>query len=324
MYANYDQGFANGLTVRGIPVVQAHPGMVFWVGNSTASTASLRGEKGASDGNKGTFLEPFSTIAYALTQCVADRGDIIFVRPGHTLTVAATDLTIDVAGVAIIGLGTGTKRPTFNHTATGSTVAITAANVTLHNFLMTGGVDAVVAMITVSAADVTLSKIELRDVTGEMVVGVLTTAAADRLLIDGFKYYGATGDGLTAAIALVGGDRIEIKDFILDGDASVALIDVRTTPTTKLWVHDGQFWSREAADDTVLQDTVTASTGMIGPNLSIYLEEHAANVTEALTGATFIYNGAGETAGLNGGTILVSNLVGEAMMVSNIVQSTDA
>ena len=324
MYSNYDQGFAQGLTVRGVPVVQAHPGMVFWVGNSTASTASLRGEKGASDGNKGTFLEPFSTIAYALTQCVADRGDIVFVRPGHTLTVTTDDLTFNVAGVAVIGLGTGSKRPTLNLTATGSTVAVSAANVTLHNFLITGGVDAVVAVMTISAADVTLSNIEFRDVTGEATAGILTTASADRLLIDGLQYQGAAGDGPAAAVAIVGGDRIEVKNFNIDGDFSVSAIDVRTTATTKLWVHDGSFYNRDAAVDTVVKDTITASTGNIGPNLMINLEEHAANITEALTGATFRYFGGGETAGLNGGSILVCNLNGESAMTANIVQSTDA
>ena len=324
MYANYDQGFANGLTVRGIPVVQAHPGMVFWVGNSTASTASLRGEKGASDGNKGTFLEPFSTIAYALTQCTADRGDIIFVRPGYTETVAATDLTLNVAGVAVIGLGTGSKRPTLNLTATGSTVAISAANTTLHNFLITGGVDAIVAVMTISAADVTLSKLEYRDVTGQATDGILTTAAATRLLIDGLVWDGAVADGAASAIALVGTDRAEIKDFVIEGDFSVSAIDFRGTASTRVWIHDGQFYNRDAAVDTVVKDTVTASTGNIGPNLMINLEEHAANITEALTGVTFRYFGCGGVAGLVGNSILVCNLDGEAAMVSNIVASTDA
>lgn len=319
--SNYGS-FAQGVMIRGIPLIQTHPGKVFWVDNSALGTGDTM--KNGSDGNQGTYNDPFSTLDYAIGKCRANKGDIIFLKPGHSETLTATSVAVDVAGIAIIGLGQGSNRPTFNATATGSIFAISAANVLVHNLYFTGGVDAVVSMISVSAADVVLNKIEIRDVTGEMTVGLLTTAGANRLVVDGFVFDGAVGDGLSAAIALVGGDRIEICNFNLDGDASVALIDIRTTATTRLWVHDGQFYSREAADDTVLQDTITASTGNIGPNLIINLEEHAANITESLTGATFRYFGGGETAGLNGASILVCNLDGESAMTINKVQSTDA
>ena len=284
-FSSYPGGFAAGIMIRGVPLLQTHPGKVFWVDNST--TSLLQGVKAGSDGNKGTFNDPFSTLDYAIGQCRADKGDIIFLKPGHAETLSATSVAVDVAGIAIVGLGQGSNRPTFNATATGSIFPISAANVTVHNLLFTGGVDAVVSMISVSAADVVLSKLELRDVTGEMVVGVLTTASANRLLVDGFVYDGAAGDGATAAIAIVGGDRIEIRNFNIDGDFSAAAIDVRTTATTKLHVHDGRFYNRDAAVDRVIMDTITASTGLMGPNLIISLEEHAANVTESITGATF-------------------------------------
>lgn len=35
MSINFQNGFAQGLTVRGIPLLQAYPGKVFWVNNST-------------------------------------------------------------------------------------------------------------------------------------------------------------------------------------------------------------------------------------------------------------------------------------------------
>lgn len=320
--SNYPNGFAAGVSIRGVPLIQTHPGKVFWVDNTT--TSLLTNVKGGSDGNKGTFNDPFSTLDYAIGQCRADKGDIIFIKPGHAETLTSTSVAVDVAGIAIVGLGQGSNRPTFNANATASKFAISAANVTVHNLLFTGGIDAVVSMITVSAADVVLSKIEVRDVTGEIVVGLLTTADANRLVVDGFVYDGAVGDGASAAIALVGGDRLEIMNFNLDGDFSVAAIDVRTTATTRLKVHDGCFYNRDAAVDTVLVDTVTGSTGNIGPNLLINLEEHGANITEALTGVTFRYFGGGETAGLNGASILVCNLNGESAMTINKPQSTDA
>lgn len=320
--SNYPSGFASGVLIRGVTLAQTHPGKVFWVDNSSPAAGDTM--KGASDSNKGTFNDPFRTLDYAVGACRANKGDIIFVKPGHLETLSATSVAVDVAGIAIIGLGQGGNRPTFNATATGSIFPISAANVLVHNLLFTGGIDAVVSMVTVSAADVTLSKVELRDVTGQITTGVLTTAGANRLRIFDFTYDGADGADGAAAIALVGGDMIEISDFRIVGNFSVAGIDVRTTATTNLYVHDGEIWNQQGTVDTCIVDTITASTGTMGPNLFLKLTENAANITEAITGATFHYNGGGGVAGLVGTGILVVNLAGESGMVINKVASTDA
>lgn len=319
--SSYPNGFAQGVMIRGVPLMQTHPGKVFWVYNGTTLD---QGHRAGSDGNKGTFDAPFATLDYAVGQCRANKGDVIFIKPGHTETLTATSVAVDVAGIAIVGLGQGASRPTFNATATASVFPISAANVLVHNLLFTGGIDAIVSMITVSAADVVLNDIELRDVTGQMVAGVLTTAAADRLKIKGFKYDGADAAGGAAAIALVGGDQIEISDFDIIGNFSVGGIDVRTTATTNLRVYDGNVWNQHGTIDCCIVDTITASTGVIGPGLFLRLTENAANITEAITGATFHYNGGGTVAGLVGTGILVANLAGEAGMVINKTASTDA
>lgn len=320
--SSYPGGFAQGVMIRGVPLVQTHPGKVFWVYNGT--TTLDQGHKGGSDGNKGTFDAPFATLDYAVGQCRADKGDIIFIKPGHTETLTATSVAVDVAGIAIVGLGRGSLRATFNATATGSVFPISAANVTVHNLLFTGGIDAVVSMITVSAADVFLNEVEIRDVTGEIVAGILTTAAANRLKIRDFKYDGADGAGGAAAIALVGGDMIDIRNFKIIGNFSVGGIDIRTTASTQLTISDGEIWNQHGTIDCCIVDTVTASTGTVGPNLFLKLTENAANITEAITGATFHYNGGGAVAGLVGTGILVVNLAGEAGMVINKAASTDA
>ena len=319
--SNYPHGFAHGVVIRGVPLAQTHPGKVFWVYNGTAL---LPNQKAGSDGNDGSFNAPFSTLDYAIGKCTANRGDIIFLKPGHSETLTSTSVAVDVAGIAIVGLGQGSNRPTFNATATASKFAISAANVLVHNLLFTGGIDAVVSMITVSAADVVLNNIEMRDVTGQIAAGILTTAAANRLKITGFKFDGADAAGGAAAIAIVGGDMIEIKDFKIIGNFSVAGIDIRTTAATQISISDGEIWNQEGSVDTCIVDTVTGSTGTVGPNLFLKLTENAANITEAITGATFHYNGGGGVAGLVGTGILVVNLAGEAGMVINKVASTDA
>ena len=129
--SSYPGGFANGVIIRGVPLHVAHPGRVFWVYNGTAL---LTGQRNGSNGNDGSFNAPFSTVDYAVDQCTASRGDIVFIKPGHAETFAAADgFSIDVAGVAVIGLGAGTLKPQFTLSAATSDVNMSAANTTLYN-----------------------------------------------------------------------------------------------------------------------------------------------------------------------------------------------
>jgi len=130
--SNFPGGF-NNVTIRGVPITQTHPGQVYWVSNASATL--LPGQIGGSDGNPGTFNAPFKTLEYAITRCTANRGDIICIKPGHAETISsATALMFDVAGVAIVGLGLGTKRPTFTlDTAATTTIPVSADNVSVLN-----------------------------------------------------------------------------------------------------------------------------------------------------------------------------------------------
>lgn len=131
MMSNFPSGFSNGVTIRGLPLQVLHPGKVFWVNNSTVLPPY--GVAGAA-GNDGTFLKPLSTLTRALALCVANRGDIIMVMPGHAENVAtAGAIDVNKAGVAIIGLGSGTKRPKFSFTAAAATFVISAANCSFYN-----------------------------------------------------------------------------------------------------------------------------------------------------------------------------------------------
>ncbi len=147
-----------------------------------------------------------------------------------------------------------------------------------------------------------------------MTDGILTTAGAVRLKIFGHIHSGDTAAGTNAAIAIVGGSDIEIQIKRMDGNFAVGGIDVRTTATLNLYVHDVEFFRTRNAADIFIVDTVTGSTGQIGPFLNLRLQDNAANITEACTGATFVYMA----------PISIVNLAGEHSMESNITASTDA
>ena len=298
--------------------VRKQSGGMFSVVNETLTTGSIF----FVDSNTGTDAAgygqnpdaPCATIDYAIGLCTASKGDRIYVMPGHVETIsAAAGVALDVVGVEIIGIGSGSDRPKINFTATASTLTVTAANATIRNILFTGGVDAVVSCIVVSAADFKLLDCEYRDVTGECTLFLLTTAGANRMEIAGLRHDGATGTGTAASIAIVGGDRISIHDCKFDGNFSVGVIDVRTTATTDLEVYNCNARTRNAAC-IFLVDTITASTGMIGPNINIRLLTDAANITEAITGATFVYFL----------PINIVNAAGQVAMLDNKTASTDA
>lgn len=131
-FTNFPQGFAQGISVRGVPLLQAQPGQVFWLNNSTSLSP---GQRAGSNGNRGTFLDPFATLQYATQQCIPGRGDIIMVGANHAETIStATALLIDMSDVAIIGIGSGTGRPQFTFdTVVGATINIQGNNVSFQN-----------------------------------------------------------------------------------------------------------------------------------------------------------------------------------------------
>lgn len=150
-FSNFPNGFAQGVTIRGLPLLQTHSGKVFWVSNATTL---LNGQIGGSDGNDGSFNKPFSTLDAAVGQCTASRGDIIFIKPGHAETISsATALALDVAGIAIIGLGDGSLRPTFTlDTATTTTIGVSAANIAIKNCIFTANYADIVSFFTLTTA----------------------------------------------------------------------------------------------------------------------------------------------------------------------------
>ena len=258
--SNYPRGFAHGITIRGIPLQVAHPGKVFWVNNSSVLP---EGGIGASDGNDGTYLRPFSTIDYAVGKCTASRGDIIMVMPGHIEAITSTSLAIDVIGVAIIGLGEGDLRPLFNFGATSSNIPISAANTSLKNVVLKSTIDDVVAGITVSAAGVTLD-IETRDTSSaiEFISAVVTTADADNFVAK-LRHRGfVAGNAMVRYVDLVGCRDADIEvDFF--GIASTAVVNMRTTACDNVQVK-GRFYNESAALTKNVVNSTTSTWSVSG------------------------------------------------------------
>lgn len=290
LMSSFPNGFANGVTIRGVPIVQTNPGHVFWVGNAAA--AALTGHRGASDGNKGTFDSPFSTIDYAVGRCVANRGDIIFVKPGHTESIAnATTLALDVAGIAIVGLGTGSNRPTLTFTtATTANIPVTAANITVSNILHRANfadiVSAYTATGTSTPTDFVLDNCEFRDLSSVLNFLKTVTGNATANSMSGFVYsnnrvYGLSTTAASQAVIMAAAqDRQSYLDnFVVYPilNDTAALVDFGANNQTNLDMGRNRVFrpSTSTTGGSLFSGGATASTGYVYDNYSWHLDATA-------------------------------------------------
>jgi hypothetical protein len=209
--------FSNGLSSFGVPILGSGTlpvttGKYFFVSSGT-------GANGASYIN--SPKKPFATIDYAIGKCTANKGDVIVVMPGHAETLStAGAITADVAGVTIVGLGSGTFRPTLTLSATDATILVSAANVTFTNLRIATGVAELVTAFSVSGSDCTIQGCRFLDSSTFTFISAITGAAtALRLNIKGnTAYTSVTPTGTAAWISVSGaahGLTVEDNEFYL-------------------------------------------------------------------------------------------------------------
>lgn len=180
---------------------------------------------------------PSLTLAQALALCTADAGDVIYLLPGHVEAVAAAAyLTASKAGVTVIGLGNGTDRATFTWgTSTAAQIIVSGANLTFQNIRCDfTGIDAVVAGISVTGADVAFDSCEFitNSATAGCVLGILTAATATRFRFTNNRCLGpATNTGTTTTAVIqheVGVDYL-IKGNYFTGKMTQAILNTTNT-----------------------------------------------------------------------------------------------
>ncbi len=268
-------------------------GDVFFVSSTHANASN--------DPSSGFKRNPFSTLDYAISRTGVTSGDLFICLPGHIETVtAAAGLDLDVAGISIIGIGSGSSRPTIRFTtAAGADMDVGAANITMANILFEARVVDTTAGIDVNAADFKLLNCETRDVdaAGEFLIAIQTDANADRMLIDGYIHRGTStplgGDSASplAAIGLTGGDDIVIRNFDIYGAFDISAIMATVTACTRLSIYGSNglyshIWTEDATDSAI---AIMKSTGRVGPHISIRLQDNAVNLASSVTGSNTCY-----------------------------------
>lgn len=297
-------------------------GTIFYVSSVERSQPNGAIRNGTSRADGRSPATPYATLAAALSSTSnpeLEAGDTIILMPGHVETVAtANGVDITTANIRILGAGRGANRPQVNFTATDATFRVNANGVEIENIQFTGGIDAVVLCIDVNGkTDVAFRNCSYRDVTGQCTVFFKAANNSDRLIMEGWRYLGDAAAGTTAAFRFDGCDDLHMTDFEIVGNFGTSAIQFLTTASARIRIDGGPtrsfIWNQNAADVCIV-DTVTGSTGNITGDLYLRVTDNAANITEAITGATFsVFD-----------NVWVCNAVNEKAMLINWTASTDA
>lgn len=192
-------------------------GNVFYVQSTTGSDTA----------NSGTTPDKaYATLDKAISSCTANNEDVIIVLPGHAETVTAAGTNIDIAGIRIIGIGQGLKRPTFTFSAAAGTVNVSAANCSIENCHFIANFADVAAAFTLAAAkDFRIEKCTFADTSADLnyfniVVTGATNNAADGLTVIGCSWINADASA-KAFISVLGNlDRLTVSDNFVDTAAT--------------------------------------------------------------------------------------------------------
>lgn len=230
---------ANGVNVLGSEFTT---GSTFYV-SSTVAAAS-----GTGDGLSPQF--PLATIAAAVAKCTANKGDRIYVLPGHAENIgAAAAIAVATAGIRIIGLGRGASVPTLSWTAAAATITVTAASVSFENFRFVNNFVDVVTMFSVSGAGDDLAFVNCLFMDTSTVLNAIDfitlATGADGLAILGCQVIGRSAQN-DSFITGVAHDRILIDKCQIQFDvAQAAVVGVIETSgnATNVWVRDSLFRS---------------------------------------------------------------------------------
>jgi hypothetical protein len=243
------------------------------IGNTYYVSSAIAGTDGTSPATA------CATLALALAKCTANQGDKVVILPGHAETITAAT-AITPAGVRIVGLGVGNKRPTFTFT-TANTAGFTVAvdNVSFENIIFIGNFLSIASLFTLTtAAEFSVINCDIRDTDATHgFLSVITTTVS--VNSDGLSFINnrvkslattTPGPAIVIANTL---DRLTVTDnFVTHTVASnnvAALIEHGALVVTNAMVAWNFVYSINTDTATgalLLKTTATTGSGMICHN----------------------------------------------------------
>lgn len=290
--------YPNGISSFGVPVfgsgaaIPATTGTYFFV----SSTTGLSGNDGLSPST------PLATLQQAIDKTTAAKGDVVVVMAGHAETVTATSVALNKSGVQVVGLGTGSLRPTFTYGAAAATATVSAANVSVSNCrFIANFVNVVSAFTLTTAANFSLTDSELLDTSSILNFLALVTTSTTDNAADGLTFARNLVFGLAATdgpCVVVAGNvlRLNISDNTVDkactNDAAhLVSLAAKAATGARILNNRCTFAALSSqATGTLITGSGTASSGIVGGNWVAQIDTTTALIATAGTKLSFIEN----------------------------------
>jgi hypothetical protein len=286
------------LTINGVPIggggnVPLTTGTTFYVHSGTGHVSNAGTNAGA----------PLATIDSAINLCTAGKGDQILVMPGHAESISgASTIVPDIAGISIIGLGTGRNRPVLSFTNTAGKITFSGANTLVRNIVFAADVSAVVTGIAVTAADVTFDSCEFNFVdTGDDFAIMLLATSVARLTVTDCVFIAENTAGCNAGIQFNACSNLTITNNRFEGDYTTSVLNGVTAASTGVFIAYNLLRNSDTTAG-VLLTTFTATTGLAAYNSGGTL--YSTNITDVwantnvLSIQNYVVNVVTETAGI--------------------------
>lgn len=234
-----------------------------------------------------------ATLAAALDLATAGQGDVIVLLPGHNETVGNASYALDVAGVYILGIGSGEDQPQFNMNHANAEFSVSANGITLDNVRISADVTSVAIGVEIEdGVDYTTIRNCLFDV---VTAGTDEFTAAIHMVNDNTGTLiedNVIDQGIAAAVAAIHMDADTDKTVIrrnrVYGDYSTACILGDTTLSTNILIEDNLLVNGVGGNINSEPgiELLTGTTGIISDN---YIVCNLATKAAAIVADTCLY-----------------------------------
>ncbi len=253
-----------------------------------------------------------ATLDAAFALCTADKGYRIIILPNHSETVTGVGgIAHDVAGVSVIGLGRGSQRPTFlMDGATTVTYLITANDAYVHNLVLNGGHNDIVAAIQITdSTGVHLDSIEFANNIADenfltcIKVGTVNNTCDD-LTVTNCVWQTIDTGSLEFIEQTDDIDRAVITDnlVVTPGTASPLLLNQTGDLLTNAFIARNFIQNKNTSGNLLIDTDGTANTGIVAHNRVGHLDTAGAVLVIATSGFHFFDN-LGTSALANSGIV---------------------
>ena len=233
------------------------------------------------DGNDGRDPgKPMATIDAAINRCTDNQGDVVLVQPGHTETLT-TQVSLDVIGVSIIGIGEGTLKPQLTVAGVIDGIDIGAANCSVENIGFPVSTAGATSQVNIDAADAKVTFCTFHEGASDILGSVTITAAGERPTItDNEVFVDANGPDEWVLFEGVVDRPVIKRNTIVCSDGTdgfdVAAINAEAVAVTNLVSKDNVFLGADASTAINAHAGSALVGAAIGPN------EYRGNVVEGL------------------------------------------